>query len=643
LQILEQHLNIDLVLLDIIMPGGIDGFETLKRIHCHPKSKEIKVIMLTSASEADDVTKAFELGAVDYVTKPFRMPELKARVETHIKLKHGEQELKRTNLFMEKVFQLTPARISIYNLETTQIEYTNVQDPEFVPGMSFNDYNSTSFIDRFRKNVHPEDQEIILDLPQRLLLLTDNEPFYIEFRRLGKDRTYHWYRTYFAIFERNPRGIIYKVLAINIDITQQKELELALQEAHNVLEERVRERTAELEKSNLDLKSEIEKHQSTNAYLQATLNSNQQAFILLDTGQKLLAHNRVFAEMVQRFLRREIREDDDIFTLISEKAHPVFDPTFARALNGETIEFELPMTWQSSLTRWYLICFTPSLTEDEHKVMGVCISMLDITQQKRSEQKLQNERLLLKQDFEANTSRLKETNVELTRINHAREEFLAKLSLELCSLPNLLSTLINSISAEQLSSVTPNLETLKESEKRLSKDSNRLLEMIRNGLREDLNSHNFYISSLALHSPWNSDNQSNPIATDQSKDPQPDEAQPIILIAEDNEIFMAVLSEVFKKRRYQVVEARTGKEAIDRMEGQLINAILMDIEMPEMDGVQAIRQLRSSGYSQTPIIALLDEIIPSDLERCLEAGANKCITKFIDPELLFKTTSALIT
>lgn len=76
----------DLVLLDIVMPGE-SGFETCSGLKLNPRTTNIPVIFVSTIDEATDKVKAFSLGAVDYVTKPFNRQELIARVRVHVKLK----------------------------------------------------------------------------------------------------------------------------------------------------------------------------------------------------------------------------------------------------------------------------------------------------------------------------------------------------------------------------------------------------------------------------------------------------------------------------------------------------------------------------------------------------------------------------
>jgi signal transduction histidine kinase len=86
----------DLILLDINMPG-MDGFEVCTRLKVDEKLKGIPVIFLSSLADTPDKLKAFSLGAVDYITKPFHIAEVQARVETHFKLHRFQLALEKQN------------------------------------------------------------------------------------------------------------------------------------------------------------------------------------------------------------------------------------------------------------------------------------------------------------------------------------------------------------------------------------------------------------------------------------------------------------------------------------------------------------------------------------------------------------------
>src|SRR5580765_6055845 len=84
----------DLILLDVLMPE-MDGFETCTRIKSSPEWRDIPIIFLTSKSETADIVGGFELGAVDYVAKPFNAHELLARVNTHLTIDRLARENER--------------------------------------------------------------------------------------------------------------------------------------------------------------------------------------------------------------------------------------------------------------------------------------------------------------------------------------------------------------------------------------------------------------------------------------------------------------------------------------------------------------------------------------------------------------------
>ncbi len=84
LEIVEEE-NVDLILLDIMMPD-MDGFEVCKRLKENQKSKKIPVIFITAKTDEYSIEKAYELGGVDYITKPFRTREVLSRISNHLAL-----------------------------------------------------------------------------------------------------------------------------------------------------------------------------------------------------------------------------------------------------------------------------------------------------------------------------------------------------------------------------------------------------------------------------------------------------------------------------------------------------------------------------------------------------------------------------
>ncbi len=90
----------DLILLDIMMPG-MDGYEVCRRLKCDPRTVNTPVIFLTAKTGLEDEKKGFELGAVDYITKPISPPIVMARVKNHLTLKTMDDFLRDQNNFLE--------------------------------------------------------------------------------------------------------------------------------------------------------------------------------------------------------------------------------------------------------------------------------------------------------------------------------------------------------------------------------------------------------------------------------------------------------------------------------------------------------------------------------------------------------------
>ncbi len=93
--------NPHLILLDVMMPG-MDGFEVCQQLKENPKTQDIPVIFITAFSSATgDKVKGFQLGAVDYITKPFQVEEVLSRIKTHLTLYYLQQQLQAKNVALE--------------------------------------------------------------------------------------------------------------------------------------------------------------------------------------------------------------------------------------------------------------------------------------------------------------------------------------------------------------------------------------------------------------------------------------------------------------------------------------------------------------------------------------------------------------
>ncbi|MFN4815012.1 MAG: response regulator [Pseudanabaena sp.] len=105
-------------------------------------------------------------------------------------------------------------------------------------------------------------------------------------------------------------------------------------------------------------------------------------------------------------------------------------------------------------------------------------------------------------------------------------------------------------------------------------------------------------------------------------------SSPLVLLAEDSEANIISISTYLHAKEYRLVVAKNGEEAIALAKSQRPNLILMDIQMPRLDGLEAIRQIRlDPNLVHIPIVALTALAMSGDRERCLEAGANEYLSK----------------
>jgi two-component system sensor histidine kinase/response regulator len=111
-----------------------------------------------------------------------------------------------------------------------------------------------------------------------------------------------------------------------------------------------------------------------------------------------------------------------------------------------------------------------------------------------------------------------------------------------------------------------------------------------------------------------------------------------ILLVEDNDLNQEVASEILERAGCKVSLAKDGLEAIKKVGEDAYDLVLMDVQMPLMDGITATRKIREEPrFAALPIIAMTANAMKEDRERCLAAGMNAYITKPIDPDAMFAT------
>lgn len=155
----------DLILLDVMMPPGIDGFETCRRLKQQETTRDIPIIFITAKTDTDDLVEGFRIGAVDYITKPFKQEEVCVRVQTHVRTRL--LIVQRDNLIgnlraSEERFHLLSSWSSVGIFQTDpqgNILYTN-HPWQNLFGLTVEQAHGHNWL----QMVHPEDQDRVQQL-----------------------------------------------------------------------------------------------------------------------------------------------------------------------------------------------------------------------------------------------------------------------------------------------------------------------------------------------------------------------------------------------------------------------------------------------------------------------------------------------
>lgn len=217
----------DLILLDILMPG-IDGFETCRRLKADKVTQEIPIIFMTALADVDHKVMGFEVGGVDYVTKPFQQKELLARITTHLTIRN----LRRA-------------------LQASEVRYRSIVQDQTDLICRFTPDGGLTFVNAAYCRYVGKQAEAVWGTPFWSFILTDDRPKFQAtlallnqdtpvtshecrgFRQNGQLRWQQW--TLRSIF--NNEGEVVEYQAVGQDITERKQAENALKEANQILEQ----------------------------------------------------------------------------------------------------------------------------------------------------------------------------------------------------------------------------------------------------------------------------------------------------------------------------------------------------------------------------------------------------------------------
>lgn len=231
----------DLILLDILMPG-MDGYELCHHLKKQPKTSDIPVIFLSALDEAFNKIKAFEVGAADYITKPFQLQEVLVRIQLQLRLQHQKKQLEQQNEQLrqeitkrqqvENQLKLLDKAISNCRNGVIITDATQADNPIIYVNQSFEKTTGYSPAEVIGKNCRflqqkDRDQPNLEIIRQALKQDTD---CLVILRNYRKDGTLFWNEVSISPVI-DPRGNVTHYIGIQTDITERKKIEEALQQS----------------------------------------------------------------------------------------------------------------------------------------------------------------------------------------------------------------------------------------------------------------------------------------------------------------------------------------------------------------------------------------------------------------------------
>ena len=510
LVMLESEETIDVVLLDIMMPG-LDGFEVLEILQSNPHLAHLRVIMLSAKSDVDSKVRAFAAGAVDFVNKPFEVGELAARLNTQARLSRADAELKQAK---------------------SDAESANRAKSEFLANMSHEIRTPLNAIIGM--------SELLTTTP---LDVTQ--------------------RDYVDIIETSGNALLF---LIN-DILDYSKIEAGMLELHPlrfVLQECVQ--------GALDLV----KNKAWEKQLRLTVE--------LDPS------------LPREFVGDDHRLRQIIVNLVSNAVKFTERGSIALALTGQ----------EASSSPALLGGATAAGGLEAERVYRLVLTVRDtgvgIPQEAQS-------RLFQKftQVDASTTRRYGGTGLGLAICRRLSELMGGSIDVESAGVPGLGSTFRCTWS---MPAVRQGQATESGSD---SVSSGRALVVEDRAVRDPA-----VTPALDLDPPT---------------DPPP---RLRILLAEDNPINQMVALKLLKHLGLQADIVNNGAEAVEAVRQNVYDVILMDVQMPELDGISASRQIRQlpPSHRQPRIIALTANATADDRQACLDAGMNDFATKPIRMEKL---------
>jgi PAS domain S-box-containing protein len=591
-----KDLKPDVIILDIMMPG-INGYEVCQQLKADDQTKDIPVIFISGRNRTDDIIKAFSVGGVDYITRPFRKEEVYARVKNHITLRESLQRIEAQNKKLQE--EEKALQEGIKNFEAVFNATTDILIIVDFKGNIINANPQTIKTYGYTKDelinmsalqlIHPDSRHLFGEFVNKI---KNNEVIRFESKNVKKDGTVFIVEVQGSIFEYKGQPHYLGVLR---DITKRKDAEQELIEAKKASD------TANKAKSNFlaVMSHEIRTPMNsiigmTDLTLNTSLNSDQE-------------NNLSVVKESANLLLDIINDILDLSKIEAGK------------LKLEQIDFDLHLLLDN-LVR----IFTAQV---ENKGL-----FIHVEKGAQLPQYIKSDQIRLKQilfNLINNAIKFTETGGITINANQDSSLFLVfSVSDTGIGIPEDKQKMIfNSFSQAELST------TRKHGGTGLGLTiCKKLIEMMGGEIKVSSvpGSGSTFIFKIKVDI-GNKNNVRAENKVENWEQLQKTSRTLNILLAEDNRVNIKIAKKFLIKMGHRIVSAMNGKEALDLLSKEPFDLVLMDVEMPEMDGLEATQHIRMGDAgpenSKIPVIAMTAHALNEFREDCLKAGMNDFVSK----------------
>ncbi|MBF0258744.1 MAG: response regulator [Desulfamplus sp.] len=647
LYIANLHLP-DIILLDVIMPD-IDGYQVCQKLKINDSTSDIPVIFITSKSDIEDEERGFQVGAVDYITKPCSPPIVKTRIKTHLMLKEQRDSLQENEERYRNIYNHTPVMLHSIDREGKLVSVSNYW-------LEVLGYERDEVIGR-----------------KTTEFLTERSGIYAqttvipEFFRTGfvKDISYQFVKKngeiietlLSAIAERDKDGNIIRSLAVLTDVTDSKRNQEALKEAKQSAE------AANLSKSIFLANMSHEIRTPMNGIIGLT-------DLLLMTGITDIQRDYLENLRYSSYSLLDIINDIlDISKIESNK------------LELENIAFNLPDVVEKTVFMMnsranekgiaLVTAIEPDIPEivigDPVRIRQIVLNLVSNAVKFTEYGKVSVcvKKTCVKYDYYRNCT----LNIVSLIQNESQSQKETEHNQRYqCVEQEILPIVISvedtgiGIPEKKLDNIFDNFTqadgsiTRKYGGTGLGLSISRRLVQMMGGeitVQSIPGKGSCFDVFLPLQVSQKQNLQGQTFENICSKYENGNIALPSyngnILIAEDNPINMLVIRSYLSKMGFNITEVTNGKEAFDKYKDHHFDLIFMDIHMPELNGLEATRKIRKyeaekemmpieggaknkAGKRRTPIIALTAAAFKDDKDKCIVEGMDFYLSKPFKPD-----------